>query len=226
MHASRPGGAGLSSPYATVLWDLDGTIADTVPLIRDSLRHAAVEVLGEAPPDDVLFANIFLSLEAQMRALDPGRVDELCAAYLEWNHAVSRERLVEHPGMVDVVRDIAARGIPQGLASSKSRAGIDLALELLGLEGVFGAVVTSDDVAAHKPDPEPLRRALELLGRGPEGACYVGDALTDVAAARAAGVEAIAVPWGSFTADELRAADPTHIATTVAELRAVLGIAR
>lgn len=209
-----------------MLWDLDGTIADTVPLIRDSLRHATREVLGEAPPDDVLFANLFLSLEAQMRAIDPTRVDELCAAYLEWNHAVSRERLAEHPGMVDVVRDIAARGVPQGIASSKSRAGVALALEILDLAGAFGAVVTSDDVDAHKPDPEPLLRALELLGRGPGGACYVGDARTDMQAAAAAGVDGIAVPWGSFGADALREAGAVHVATSADELRALLGVAR
>lgn len=214
------------SRYRTVLWDLDGTIADTLPLIRDSLRHAAVEVLGAAPPEDVLVRHIFMPLADQMRAFDAGRVDELCAAYLEWNHAVSRERLVAHDGMVALVRDLAAAGVAQGIASSKSRQGVSLALDTLGLTDVFAAVVTPDDVAAHKPDPAPLLRALELMGRGQDGACYVGDALTDVAAARAAAVDAIAVVWGLYDAQALAGAEPDAVAHSADDLRTILGLAR
>ncbi len=69
-------------------------------------------------------------------------------------------------------------------------------------------------------------RALELLGRGPGGACYVGDARTDMQAAAAAGVDGIAVPWGSFGADALREAGAVHVATSADALRALLGVAR
>ncbi len=214
----------MSPAFDTVLWDLDGTIADTVPLIRDSLRHAVRHVLGHAPDEQVLMSNIFLPLEAQMAAFDPDRVDELCAAYLEWNHAVSRERLTEHEGMVRVVRDLHHAGVPQGIASSKSRRGVDLALEILDIRDVFGALVTSDDVEAHKPDPEPLVSALRQLGQPASGACYVGDALTDMRAAVAAGVVPIAVAWGSFDGPALTEAGARHVADDVTQLRAVLGM--
>lgn len=215
----------MTATFRTVVWDLDGTIADTVPLIRDSLRHTARTVLGKAPDDETLFRHIFMPLETQMAALDPQRVDELTAAYLEYNHAISRQRLAAHEGMVELVRELADGGVPQGLASSKSRAGIDLALGILGIGDAFGAVVTSDDVAAHKPDPEPILRALQLLGCPADGACYVGDALTDIASATAAGVVPVAVAWGAFGADELRANGAFAVAETADDLRVILGAA-
>lgn len=208
--------------YATVLWDLDGTIADTLPLIRDSLRHAVTEVLGHAPDEERLTRNIFLPLEDQMRVFDPDRVDVLCAAYLAWNHAVSRDRLHPHPGMPALVRELHARGVRQGIASSKSRAGVALALELLDLEPYFGAVVTPDECPAHKPDPAPLQMAMQQLAHTDGPVCYVGDALTDMAAARAAGITAIGVAWGFYDAEALRGAQADVVCERPEELRAVL----
>jgi pyrophosphatase PpaX len=70
-----------------------------------------------------------------------------------------------------------------------------------------------EDTAEHKPHPAPLLKGLELLGNvPPEKAAYVGDAPFDVAAARAAGVVSVAVSWGAFAEDVLRAARADHLA--------------
>jgi pyrophosphatase PpaX len=74
----------------------------------------------------------------------------------------------------------------------------ELAFRRLGIERWFDVVVTCDDTAAHKPDPEPILLALERLGVRPEDAAYVGDSPFDVGAARAAGVFAVAVSWGGM----------------------------
>jgi pyrophosphatase PpaX len=91
-----------------------------------------------------------------------------------------------------------------------------------GLEERIDAMVTIESTATHKPGPEPIEHALALLGRSKEGAVYVGDAASDLRAARAAGVAAVGVTWGAFGYDGLAAERPDAIATTPAELAGIL----
>jgi pyrophosphatase PpaX len=101
-----------------------------------------------------------------------------------------------------------------GVVTSKRRFSVDMALKNFpGLGDVVDQWVTMEDTTEHKPRPEPLLKGLELLGNVPrEQAAYVGDSPFDVAAAKAAGVESVAVSWGAFSEDALRAAEPDHLA--------------
>ena len=82
----------------------------------------------------------------------------------------------------------------------------------------------SDDTATHKPSPEPLLHALNQMGADAADAVYVGDAIVDMQAARAAGVRGIGVTWGAASAEELRAAEPTAVVHSVGELQTLLGL--
>jgi pyrophosphatase PpaX len=110
------------------------------------------------------------------------------------------------------------------VVTSKSRDAVELAQRILPPPVPFDAVVTAEDTERHKPGPEPILHALELLGGTPSDAVYVGDARYDVLAARAAGVAAVAVTWGAGDEDALRAAGPDAVVGTPAELAAVLGV--
>ena len=105
------------------------------------------------------------------------------------------------------------------------RDAVDLAFGFLPPPVRYHAVVTAEDTTRHKPGPEPMLHALELLGSTPAEAVYVGDARYDVEAARAAGLAAVAVTWGAGDRASLEAAAPDAIADTPAELGAVLGLA-
>ena len=184
--------------FPVVLFDLDGTLIDSGPIILASFRHATRSVLGREIPDRELVSSAGGStLEVQMSAFDSERVDELVAAYRAHNTPLHDE-LECCLGMEDVLRELKAQGRRLGVVTAKRRMTVVLAFRRLGIEPWFDVVVTCDDTAAHKPDPEPIQLALERLDARPEDAAYVGDSPFDVAAARGAGVFAVAVSWGGM----------------------------
>jgi pyrophosphatase PpaX len=211
--------------FDPVLLDLDGTVIDSVALIRESHRHAVRTVLGQELADERLVANVGRPLIEQMRAFSPERAQELLDVYKEWNHAHTAELLLAYEGLEDALRTLRAAGVRLGVVTSKSHPTVDLAWRVLPtLEACFEVVVAAEDTHRHKPDPEPVRLALERLGAGANGACYVGDSPFDLRAGRAAGIATIAVTWGFFARDELEAEDPDMIVETPGELvRACLG---
>ncbi|MEW6581227.1 MAG: HAD-IA family hydrolase [Actinomycetota bacterium] len=212
----------MTTGYDPILFDLDGTVIDSVALIRESHRHAVREVLGVDLPDEVLTANVGRPLIDQMRVLSADRADELLAVYREWNHAHTADLLVAYDGMEDALAELRDAGRTLGIITSKSRPTVQLAFDVLPIEQHFDVIVAAEDTARHKPHPAPVLLALERLGRGTAGACYVGDAPFDLDAGRAAGVAAIAVTWGFFTRDALAAHHPTAIVDTVPRLVDVL----
>ena len=194
--------------YDPILFDLDGTVIDSVALIRESHRHAVQSVLGLELPDEVLVANVGRPLIDQMRAFSPERAEELLTVYRRWNHANTAALLRPYPGMEHVLAELGAAGRALGIITSKSHPTVDLAFDVLPLRHHFDVVIAAEDTARHKPDPDPLLEALSRLGAGPERACYVGDAPFDLRAARAAGIAPIAVTWGFFPRATLEAERP------------------
>jgi len=212
------------SGYDPVLLDLDGTVVDSVGLIRESHRHAVTSVLGESLPDERLVANVGRPLIDQMRAFSPDRAEELLEVYREWNHANTAALLRPYPGVEELLDELAGAGRALGVVTSKSAATVELAWRVVPLRDRFDVVICAEDTDRHKPDPDPVLAALRRLGRDPAGACYVGDSPFDVRAGRAAGVAAIGVTWGFFSREALEPDEPDLIVDTPAELlRACLG---
>jgi len=208
--------------YDAIVFDLDGTLIDTIPLIVASHRHALRVVLGREETDEVLKAGIGKPLMEQMRVFDADRAQELFDTYRAWNHANTAALLGRFDGVDEMLVALAAAGLGLGIATSKSRDAVNLALAIRPLAVAFGATVTVDDTERHKPHPDPVLLAIERLGSRPERAVYVGDAPYDLAAAHAAGCDAVAVTWGVATRETLAASAPHAIADTPAELLAIL----
>jgi pyrophosphatase PpaX len=209
--------------FPVVLFDLDGTVIDSGSIILASMRHAAESVLGGDFADEQLMAAVGgPGLEAQMRALDPDRVDELVRVYRAHNEPL-HEQLVCCLGMDDVLVRLADEGRRLGIVTAKRRATVELAFARVPLGHLFEVIVGGDDTTRHKPDPEPIQKALELMGARPDEAAYVGDSPFDVGAAKAAGVHAVGVTWGGIHGRErLEAEDPDAVVDTAEELLGVL----
>jgi pyrophosphatase PpaX len=209
--------------YSTVLFDLDGTLIDSGEMILASMRHATRTVLAREIPDDKLLAYVGSStLDDQMRALDPDRVEELVATYREHNGPLHDE-LQPCAGVMDIVEQLDAEGRKLGIVTAKRRATVALAFDVLPLEHLFDVVVATDEVARAKPHPDGILRALELLDSTPQEAVYVGDAPFDIQSAKAAGAGSIAVTWGRIhDRERLAAEEPDAIVDTPEELLAAL----
>jgi pyrophosphatase PpaX len=196
------------------LFDFDGTLVDTTDLIYQSMRHATGEVLGREISRDVLMANVGQPLPRQMELLSAEHAEALLDSYRLHNEENHDALIKEFPGVEESLARLKAAGVRVGVVTSKRRFSVDMALKNFpGLGDVVDQWVTMEDTTEHKPRPEPLLKGLELLGNVPrEQAAYVGDSPFDVAAAKAAGVVSVAVSWGAFSEDALRAAEPDHLA--------------
>jgi len=209
--------------FPVVLFDLDGTVIDSGAIILASMRHAAKEVLGEEPPDELLMAAVGgPGLEAQMHALAPDRVDELVTVYRAHNEPL-HEQLVCCIGIDDLLVRLKDEGRRLGIVTAKRRVTVELAFDVLPLRHLFETVVGGDETHRHKPDPEPLLLGAERLGVDPADCAYVGDSPFDIRAAKAAGMFAVAVTWGGIhERAKLEAEDPDAIVENAEELFAVL----
>jgi pyrophosphatase PpaX len=187
------------------------------------MRHATRTVLARDYSDRELLAHVGgPGLEAQMRAIDPARADELVAVYRAHNEPL-HDTLEACAGMEDVLRTLKAEGRRLAVVTAKRRSTVELAFARLPLGDLFEVVVGGDETERHKPDPEPLELALERLGADADEAAYVGDSPYDVRAAHAAGVFAVAVTWGRIH-DHARLAEetPDALVDTAEELLGVL----
>jgi pyrophosphatase PpaX len=209
--------------FPVVLFDLDGTVIDSGAIILASMKHAAKEVLGEEPPDELLMAAVGgPGLEAQMHALAPDRVEELVTVYRAHNEPLHAE-LVCCVGIDDLLVRLKDEGRRLGIVTAKRRATVALAFDVLPLGHLFETVVGGDETKRHKPDPEPLLLAAERMGVDPEDCAYVGDSPFDIRAAKAAGMFAVAVTWGGIhERAKLDAEDPDAIADSAEDLYGVL----
>jgi pyrophosphatase PpaX len=193
------------------VFDLDGTIVDSVELIVVSFKHAMREVLGREVSREEAIAYVGRPLREQMVAFSPDRADELVASYREFNHREHDRMLSLYDGILDLLDSLGKAGIKVGLVTSKSRY-------------YFDATICADESARNKPYPDPILLCLEAMGVAPAEAAYVGDSPADIQAARAAGVEAIAVAWGVFALDALIAEKPDRVVHTIPELMGILEV--
>jgi pyrophosphatase PpaX len=184
--------------YRTVLFDLDGTLIDSGAMILASFRHATRTVLRREIPDEELVAAVGgSSIQDQMRTFDADRVDELVRVYREHNTPLHDE-LEAFPGVHALLARLRDEGRRLGIVTAKRRKTVQLAFDRLRIGEFFDAVVTTDDTDLHKPHPEPVLHALELLDSEPADGAFVGDSPFDVQAGKAAAVFTVGVSWGKI----------------------------
>jgi pyrophosphatase PpaX len=205
-----------------ILFDLDGTLVDTIALLLSSMRHAFTTVGIATPSDAAWTAGIGTPLATQFRdfVTDDPTVARLIAAYREYQYAHHDEFTRCYAGIPALVRRLEERGHQIGIVTSKADHLANRALAWVGLAGHVDVVIGADSVERHKPHPEPVLVALQRLGVAPADAVFVGDSPHDVAAGNAAGVRTIGVTWGAFGAEELAEAD--LVVGSVAELETAL----
>ncbi|HYV97995.1 MAG TPA: HAD-IA family hydrolase [Gemmatimonadaceae bacterium] len=205
---------------AAVLFDLDGTLVDTIELIMRSMEYAFAEFDGNRPTRSEWLEGLGIPLRTLIaaRVRTEAELDVVIARYrlFQGEHQDAMTR--PYPGVAETLVSLTANGHPMGIVTSKFHAGARRALEHTGLLGHFGSVIGADSVENAKPHPEPVHRALTELGVSASNAFMVGDSPHDIAAGNAAGVRTIAVGWGPFSRERLERARPTHWISTFPEL--------
>jgi pyrophosphatase PpaX len=208
--------------WTAALFDFDGTLGDSIDLILSSLRATAAELPGYIFDEAAVMPWIGRPLTAML--LEQGVSDHAAwlAVYRRHYLRAHDEMLRPIEGISELLERLANAGARIGVVSSKKTDYVELGLNRLSLGSWIDVIVGADDTQRHKPDPEPLLHTARLLDVVPSRCVYVGDAVTDVVAGRAADMATIAVTWGAATADDLAGAGPTAVVSSVTELAAQL----
>jgi pyrophosphatase PpaX len=197
---------------STFLFDLDGTLIDSIELILRSYRHTMRAHRGLEPPDDVWMKGLGTPLWVQFGHWtdDPAELEAMVATYRAYNLAHHDELVRPYEGVAAAVRDLRRRGKTLGLVTSKMRDGALRGLQAAGLEDTFEVIVGADEVTHPKPHPEPVLKALEHLRAPAADTVFIGDSRHDIACGRAAGVKTAAVLWGPFDRAHLEDLGPDY----------------
>ncbi len=200
------------SQLQTVLFDLDGTLIDSIRLILDSYHHTLTQHNLPARSDEEWLRGVGTPLHVQFSQWhdSPEMLEAMIATYREFNLKHHDRMVTVYPGVVEAVREIKSAGIQTGLVTSKNRQGALRGLALVGLEALMDVMVCADEVSNPKPHPEPVEKAVALLGADPARTVYVGDSIHDMHSGRAAGVKTAAALWGPFGRSHLESAGPDY----------------
>ncbi|MGQ3670800.1 phosphoglycolate phosphatase [Xanthobacter sp. TB0136] len=189
---------------ATIVFDLDGTLVDTAPDLLNAL-DAVIAPLGIAPVDREVARNFIgggarllvrRALESEGQTVDAARLEELNSAFLAHYAAHIAEDSRPFPGMVDALERLSAGGARLAVCTNKLEHLARQLLDALDLTRHFAAITGGDTHGVSKPDPLPLNATIAAAGGTLSRSVMVGDSLTDIRVARAAGTPVVAVSFG------------------------------
>ncbi len=204
------GGVGLmifvrkEKKQPVVLFDLDGTLIHTNDLIFESFKH----VFKTYKPDYELSEEELISFlgptlkETFMKYFEDDMISTLIDAYRDHNLSHHEAFVYVYPGVIETLKELKEKGYRLGVVTSKFRDSAKHGMDLFELSDYFDVLIGLDDVQHHKPDPEGILKAMDILDT--KKAIYVGDNPSDMMAAKAAGVLAVGVEWSMRGAQSLR----------------------
>ena len=227
-----------TNPPRVILFDFDGTLVNTTPLILRSFRATWKKMFG-FEMEDAAYINTFGTLlHTALKGLTEqciadGRIcnvddltamaDELLRTYRAFNNEWHDQAIEPFDGIDETLQELRARDFKLGIVSSKMRLGVERGLNVFAMAELFDVIITADDVTNHKPHPEPLLKALDQINAATHEAIYVGDSIHDIAAGRAANIATVAAAWGPFPKADLEALKPDHLLDEPGELLRLFG---
>lgn len=195
--------------FKYVFFDLDGTLIDTIPLILESFNYTFLHHFGETRPEEETISYVGMPLVNHLKSIYPGREEELAKTYREYNESKHDNYVAIFIGVYDLIKTLYEKGIVLGVVTSKRRELAVRGLKLFNLMDYFAFVNGSEASRKHKPDGEPLLKAMHSASVSkPEEVLYVGDSPLDILCAKNAGVKSAAVAWTYSPRIELEKVEP------------------
>jgi pyrophosphatase PpaX len=203
------------------IFDLDGTLADTIPLIHQTTRLALARFGLTASEAEITgFIGIPLVVVGA-HFLGDARKEEYMQAFYDYYQQFKGE-VKAFPGLKSMLSQLREHGAKLGVATSKRQGPAFETITTIGLLEFFPVVVHSESGCGFKPGPGPAEHAMRALDSEPHHSWFIGDSVHDIACAKAAGIRSVAVSWGVYSRDQLAEAEPEYICDTVGDLQALL----
>ena len=210
----------MSRTFDTVVFDLDGTLADTMPDVAYGVNHALREMGFPHISFEQVKKAIGPGRDEFIRAIFPGEKNPDTKTFLSifreiyWDHCLEKTRLFS--GMKDVLLDL--RNLNLGVASNKPRIFTEKILDGLGIRSYFNEVMGPEDVTYAKPHPEMIIKIMERVEGEPSRTLFVGDTDKDILAGQNAGVGVCGVRYGYGEVEDIELLKPDYLIRIPAEL--------
>lgn len=202
------------------MFDLDGTLINTIPLIRWSFEQVFAHF--GLPWDPGVMKTIGVPLRDIADRYLPGRGEEFINVYAAIQKTRAREMTAVFPGTRRTLEAVRTTGYRTAVVTSKRRDPALAGMADTGIDRYIELAIAVEDVKHAKPDPEPVEKALHLLRTPPAEAVYIGDSWYDIQAGKSAGVATVAVTWGMASREQLAPHHPDFIVDSWAEFQEAL----
>lgn len=206
-----------------VLFDLDGTLIDTNQLIIQSFQHTFKEHLGIEVPQSEIVMYFGEPLIDTLARYDRDNVHILIEAYRAYNEEIHDEITREIVGAKETLAELKTLGMKVGVVTSKRKPIAERGLKLFNLLDSLDVFITPEDTAKHKPDPEPVLKACEVLGIKPCEALMIGDSHFDILCGKNAGAKSCLVRYTALPIDKIMLHGPDY---AIDEIKDILDIVR
>jgi pyrophosphatase PpaX len=206
------------------LFDLDGTLINTIDLIVDCFKHILKDQPIQLPPEDVIRSNVGTPLYKQYQKylghLHDIDYDKIVDQHITYQMTIWKEYVHLYDGIAEMLSVLDSRGKKMAVVTSRRLDSAELYLRELGIIKYFPVIITPIATIKHKPDAEPALKAAELVGLTPEQCIMIGDSVFDIQCGTSAGMKTVFTDWGAFagTPDEVH---PTYIVKHPREITAI-----
>jgi HAD superfamily hydrolase (TIGR01549 family) len=200
-----------------VIFDLDGTVGDTLPLCIKAFRHSIEPLIGRSVSDAEIIATFGPSEEGTIMALAPDHYDKGVADYLQHYETFHDMCPTPFEGIADLLQTLKEKGLRIAMVTGKGKYSTAISLKQFGFENYFEVIETGMPSGPRKPDGIQLvlNHFNDLVK---EEIIYVGDAPSDITASRKVGIPVIAAAWAETTeAEKLKELQPDEIFYTISD---------
>ncbi len=216
---------------AMLLIDVDGTLVDSVPdlafCVDAMMDRLGLPKRGEGQVRQWVGNGVERLVQRALTGTLKGEPEDALyqqayPIFIKLYQENTSRRSVLYPGVTEALADLKAAGYPLGCVTNKAARFTEPLLRDLGIRDAFAIVVSGDTLPRKKPDPQPLLHAAEFFSVAPREALMVGDSVSDVKAARAAGFQIVCMSYGYNHGMDIREARPDAVIDSLAELPGLL----